>query len=122
MVKDGKLPNKQEYLEMWVEEYKATKPKSIEGDTEEVINNMALFDYYCYITLVEHVYGEEFDDKTYEISKIKEFDPNALVEVLKEYFKRPNTSLEKKARVVYEYIREKNIDIMFIQEGETIKW
>ena len=61
MLVDGKLPTKKEYLQMWIDEYNKTKSESIKGDTEKIIGDMALFEYYCYITLVKHVFREEFD-------------------------------------------------------------
>ena len=116
MLKDGKLPNKVEYINMWIDEYKQTKPKSIKGDTEKIIEDMAMFEYYCYITLVAYVYNRKYDEN-YEIADIKELNPTKLIEKLKNYFKRPNTSLEMKSNIVCNFIKEQDVDIMFIQEG-----
>ena len=70
MAVDGRLPSKKEYLAMWVEEYRKTRPNSIQGDTEKIIADMALFEYYCYLTLVSDIYKVEFDQQ-YEIPNIE---------------------------------------------------
>lgn len=81
---------------------------------------MAMFEYYCYITLVAYVYERKFDEN-YEIADIKGLDPTDLIKKLEEYFKRPNTSLEKKSEIVCDFINEQDVDIMFIQEGAAFK-
>ena len=82
---------------------------------------MALFEYYCYITLVAHVYDKEFDHN-YEITDIKKFEATKLIKFLKTYFNKPNTSLENKSKMVYKFIKDKNVDVLFIQEGGSINW
>ena len=106
---------------MWIDEYNKTKPESLKGDTEKIINDMALFEYYCYITLVTYVYEEKFDD-CYEVHNIKELEASKLVNFLKSYFSRPNADLSHKQATVENFIRERNVDVIFIQEGGSIEW
>ena len=41
-----------------------------------------MFDYYCYISVVSHVYKIDFNPETYEIPNIQELDGHVLVEFL----------------------------------------
>jgi hypothetical protein len=57
---EPKLPGKEEFIRKWREEYNKDKPADIVGDTEDIIESVILFDYYCYISVVKEVYGVEW--------------------------------------------------------------
>ena len=54
--------------------------------------------------------------------KIKELEAGKLVEFLKLYFNQPSTSLEQKSEMLYKFLKKKNVDIMFIQEGGSMNY
>jgi hypothetical protein len=55
---------------MWHKYYQTNRPAAIKDDTPEIQEKYAMFDYFCYVSIVSLVYNLKLDEN-HEIQGIK---------------------------------------------------
>lgn len=134
----GKLLNREEFKAYWDEYYKKIKPdilqkrfskSAIDNDKSPKSGNKnyvsideineeerqcKIFDILCYETILHVVYGKGAIEEM-NLKRVKEWDPLKYQNFMYKWHNKAYVNTEKKMGMVAKYIKDKNLDVMFLQ-------